>query len=368
MMIKGNKGEWSEMYVFLRVLSDGRIYGADGNLNKKIDVYYDVNRIVRNEKEGLLDYIISTDGKNVDVMLGDKLIAKIKRDKVSEETDILLKKIIASNETTFSVEETELLMEEMHCSKLKAPSSDKSDITIEVHDYRTGMNPILGFSIKSSLGHPSTLVNAGKTTNFVFRLSKTPNTEQIITVNGDEMIDGKTTKQPSLSVRYKSLISSGINLIFDKTECETLQDNLETIADSLPQIVAEMIKLHFIDGISSVKEQIKMLNERNPLKYKNLDTHPKYELKIRNLLEAYALGMLSATPWKGNEDANGGYIIVKKDGDIVCYHIYNRNDFKDYLVNHTRLETASTSRHGFSKIYEENGEYYLKLNLQIRFI
>ena len=28
-MITGNKGEWSELYVFLRLLGDGGIYGAD---------------------------------------------------------------------------------------------------------------------------------------------------------------------------------------------------------------------------------------------------------------------------------------------------------------------------------------------------
>jgi type II restriction enzyme len=43
------------------------------------------------------------------------------------------------------------------------------------------------------------------------------------------------------------------------------------------------------------------------------------------------------------------------------------NQFEDYLFQNTKLETASSSRHEFGKVYSENGESYFKLNLQIRF-
>jgi len=33
-MITGNKGEWSEAYVFLKLLGDGKLYAADQNLKK----------------------------------------------------------------------------------------------------------------------------------------------------------------------------------------------------------------------------------------------------------------------------------------------------------------------------------------------
>ena len=32
-MLKGNRGEWSEVYAFLRILADGEIEPADANLN-----------------------------------------------------------------------------------------------------------------------------------------------------------------------------------------------------------------------------------------------------------------------------------------------------------------------------------------------
>lgn len=72
--------------------------------------------------------------------------------------------------------------------------------------------------------------------------------------------------------------------------------------------------------------------------------------------------------WDGKYNANGGYIIVKEDGDIICYHIYNKNMFEDYLFFNTKLETASSTRHKFGILENINGKLFFKLNLQIRFV
>ncbi|MDK7762716.1 HpaII family restriction endonuclease [Prevotella bivia] len=77
--------------------------------------------------------------------------------------------------------------------------------------------------------------------------------------------------------------------------------------------------------------------------------------------------MTCTTPWYGNFNANGGYIIVKEDGDIVCYHFFDRNDLENYLFHNTKFETPSTSRHLFGNIYQEGKLYFMKLNLQVRF-
>lgn len=78
--------------------------------------------------------------------------------------------------------------------------------------------------------------------------------------------------------------------------------------------------------------------------------------------------MVSDTLWTGDYEATGGYIIVKEDGDIVYYHIYNHNAFMNYIFNNTCFDTPSQSRHKFGKIYEECGYQKLKLNVQIRFV
>lgn len=85
------------------------------------------------------------------------------------------------------------------------------------------------------------------------------------------------------------------------------------------------------------------------------------------MLTDIALGLMPSKVWSGTYDATGGYLVVKKNGQILCYHIYNRNDFENYLFFNTKLETASTSKYDFGELYEENGNIYFKLNLQIRF-
>ena len=50
-MLKGNRGEWSEVYAFLRILADGEIEPADANLNVlKDEPAIPVVRIIREEK------------------------------------------------------------------------------------------------------------------------------------------------------------------------------------------------------------------------------------------------------------------------------------------------------------------------------
>ena len=69
-----------------------------------------------------------------------------------------------------------------------------------------------------------------------------------------------------------------------------------------------------------------------------------YEHKMKVLLLDAALGMTPSKEWKGRYDANGGYLVVRKDGEIVCYHFYNRNDVEDYLYHNTRFERGSRTR------------------------
>ena len=92
-----------------------------------------------------------------------------------------------------------------------------------------------------------------------------------------------------------------------------------------------------------------------------------YEYKFKKFLCSCALGMKPAKKWDGLDEANGGYIIVKADGEILAYHIYNRNFFEQYLLDNTIFERASTSKHDYMQLYEKDGEMFIKLNLQVRF-
>lgn len=168
--------------------------------------------------------------------------------------------------------------------------------------------------------------------------------------------------------RFEVLNNNSCDIKYDSMENNMFKSNLLLIDGDLPKICAYMLKEYYSSGINTVRNSLDLLNEHNPLNYDLSKGHPFYEYKFKKLLAECALGMLPSKVWDGTADATGGYIIVREDGEVLCYHLFNRNEFEIYLINNTKFETASTSRHGFGGIYKEDDKYYLKLNLQVRFI
>lgn len=77
--------------------------------------------------------------------------------------------------------------------------------------------------------------------------------------------------------------------------------------------------------------------------------------------------MTPKTAWTGNFGIERGILVVTRKGNLVSYHIYTKNNYKDYLFKYTKLERPSSSRHKYGSIYKEGGKYFIKLNLQVRF-
>ena len=357
-MITGNKGEWSEVYTLLKVISDKQLFAGDSNLNKIETLIFPIIKVLRDETNGTFEF--SYDNDLVIVKNGEKEI-RISVLEFQKQAHFLLTKLKENTNTTFSIPEVESFINSFDSNSLKAKSTVKSDIRIVIHDQRTGTNPELGFSIKSQLGGASTLLNAGKTTNFIFKINNLTLTQnQILEINE---IDTRS----KIKDRIGKITELGGKLEFQKTESSVFENNLILIDSALPEIIAESLHLFFTSTFSTVLDLTTHISTTNPMGY-NLETnHPFYSYKIKRFLTDVALGMMPSKVWTGELDATGGYLVVKENGEVLCYHIYNRNEFEDYLFTNTKLETASSSRHEFGKIYEENGQIYFKLNLQIRF-
>lgn len=66
--MSGNKGEWSELYAFMKLLSQGRVYAANEKVEKIEDVYYPILKIMREETRGeVIDYIIDDNQINIEM-------------------------------------------------------------------------------------------------------------------------------------------------------------------------------------------------------------------------------------------------------------------------------------------------------------
>lgn len=357
-MITGNKGEWSEVYTLLKVISDKQLFGGDSNLKKIETLIFPIIKVLRDETNGTFEF--SYDDDLVIVKNGQEEI-RISVLEFQNQAHFLLNKLKEKTKSTFSIPEIENFINSFDSHSLKAKSSVKSDIRIVIHDQRTGTNPELGFSIKSQLGGASTLLNAGKTTNFIFNINNLNLTQrEIIEINEIET-------RSKIKDRIEKLFQLGGSLEFKKTESSIFGNNLVLIDSALPKILAESLYLFFTSTFSTIVELTNQISTKNPLDY-NLETnHPFYSYKIKRFLTDVALGMMPSKVWTGELDATGGYLVVKENGEVLCYHIYNRNEFEDYLFTNTKLETASSTRHEFGKIYEDKGKLYFKLNLQIRF-
>lgn len=354
--MRGNKGEWSEIYAFLRLLATGTLYAADEQLNRRESMFFPIIKIIREEvRDEKYEYYT---GDKIKICLNDTPVLEFSAEEFKAEADNLFADLSkrGAGAGVFAIENTEEFMHAIHVKVLKARSTNKSDINLFLRDVTTSYEQVVGFSIKSELGSSPTLLNAGKTTNFIYRVENFPS-EKITEINS---IDTKT----KILDRITAIGRNGGKFVFDKLENDTFADNLDMIDSQMAMNVAEMLVAYYSGKARTCVELLNHIKSVNPLSRRA----KFYEHKIKDLLCAVALGMKPATLWDGSDEATGGYIIVKTDGDVLAYHIYNRNSFKSYLLNNTRFESGGTTRHEYAMLYEENGSIYIKLNLQIRFI
>ncbi|MFA5986513.1 MAG: HpaII family restriction endonuclease [Parcubacteria group bacterium] len=359
-MIKGNKGEWSEFYAFLKILTDGKMFTADKDLEILRDNYYIVLKIIREETNGKKSYDISKrDGKVVifDEMM--KLSDVVDLEKIKKRVADIFDEMRKAKGSTFQILLAEEAMRDLHCSQIKASSGRKADLMIVLHDKKSPAFPELGFSVKSMLGSPSTLLNASGATNFVYKVAESG--------KSDEELD---VCNKSLTVRDRAefIYDAGGRFEYCGMDSAKFRKNLRKIDSNFPEIIAEIVRHYYGGRGNSISDLVDHIS-------KDVDFCKKLDLdksdfifKVKRFLSDVALGMTPSREWDGHASAHGGYIIVKENGEIICYHIYNRDEFEDYLYNNTKLDTPSTTRHKFGDVYDENGEKKIKYNLQIRFI
>lgn len=354
----GNVGEWSELYTLFKLLADGKLYAADADTNKITNIYYDVLKVIRAQADGKLEYCRSAEIKVINAETGDE-ICSVPITAFVEQTDKLLAGIKAKtgSKGAFELPDVWSFAESIKCKTLKAKSKDKADIHLMVHDIMSGRDDTFGFSIKSQLGSPSTLFNASGATNFTYKLVGHKLTDsEISTFHGFKHFKDK----------FDFLASLGTDIEFVETDNKTLDFNLKMVMTEMPVVFAEMIKYYYQGKSYSISELTDMVAEAGIVS--TLDNKVFLRHKTKEMLTNIALGMVPNTMWTGDYEATGGYIIVKDDGDVVCYHIYNHNAFKNYMFANTRFDTPSKTKHGFGSIYEVDGQQYLKLNVQIRFV
>lgn len=374
-----NNGEWSEVYIFFKVIADRKLYTADASFNPIKDVYLDVLSVIREEAKDKV-YKYKT-GNNVTILLNNEFVEKVPVEEFVKYKDLLWKLLEENNKTTFSSAEVEQFLNSIYVFNPKSPAHIISkfwggtvDIVIETKD-RSNINRILGFSCKSDIRSSSTLLNAsGDNTNFIYEVTGPMDDEDMEHFNSlfkEAKRKGKICHDVATTDRMQFLHEIGCDLKFVSTAKELAKTNLIKCGGiEMPSIVAGILKKYYYENLSgptSVEECIDYLADNDVAGYGFEDLKETYHAKIANLLLSTFTGMRLGSKWNGKQSVNGGYIVVKNNGDVVAFHSTIADEFKDFLVAKMLMESPSHGRHKDMVIYKEDGKYYLKLGLQLRF-
>ena len=374
--IKGkklNKGEWAEFYVMMKLLGEGRLYTANKLLQKNYQSYLDVLKIIRQECETqVLEYIIDENSSIVIVKPqdSDTALVTMSIDDFKNYAKMLFDGIKDVKGSSVPAPDPVCdFAKVIYVSKPKAPAvkalkkqfGGKNDIFIEVRDGQTAIVSIMGFSIKSKFGQNPTLFNAGSSSQFLYKLTGCDD----VMMNEFNAITENGGRGWSKCKTY--LVNHDITMDFARTQNPIYNDNLFLVRESMAKIMAWCVKDRLIDSSShfEVMETVERMIEANPLGVPGARVY--YEKAIKDFLMAGFTGMTAGKEWDGKEQVNGGYIVVMDDGDVICYHSNDRESFRDYLYKNTHFEYVSADKYVWSRIIKIDGEYYLPLNLSVRF-
>lgn len=380
-----NNGEWSEVYIFFKVIADRKLYTADASFNPIKDVYLDVLSVIREEERGKrYDY---ETGDMVNILLNHEPVGKVAVTEFIKHKDILWKLIEQNTQTTFSSEVIEKFLNSIFIYNPKSPAQALSrfcggtvDIVIKTND-RSGVIRTLGFSCKSDIRASATLLNAsGDNTNFLFAINgpmDDTKMEHFNNLYNERMRNGQVCYDIATRQRMQYLHDIGCDIEFVMPMKSQAKINLiKCCGAEMPEIVGEMLKKFYFENLSSpttVEQCIDYIANTDPAGYENAygfshdEAISTYRAKVAHFLLCTFTGMRLGTPWNGRQEVNGGYIVVKNNGDVVAFHSNIADEFKDFLVAKMHMEGPSHSRHHDMVIFKDDGTYYLKLALQLRF-
>ena len=351
----GNLGDWSELYTLAYLLVNGGAYGADENQNRIENLFYKVLQVLISESEidPFLKYqiiddkiYVYKDSQPVDSILRSQLEIRMK--------EFFIELTKGTHSRHFELKSGEALLSLLRKQAIKASSAEtENDLELVLEDNQTKIqSPAVGFSIKSQLGSASTLLNSSGSTNLIYRVVK----------NGDSSsVDFPVFEHGKHRKNLQKLFDSGHSLDFAGFQSETFSNNLDLLDSNMGKYVARILLQYYSSGKSKFGD---IVEESYP---PELSTSKQPIFKIKEFLGAISMGMRPAATWDGDTTKFKGIILVKKEGEVVFYYLYNRKSFEDYLYKSVKFDRPDTSRHKYGDIYEQDGSFYIKLNLQIRF-
>jgi type II restriction enzyme len=353
-----NRGEWAELFVLLKILCEQTVtvhlQGGTGT-GKTLEVL----RVRRGPNDDAEEFLI--DGDDVVCLHAGP---RLRKAEICRLVTPLLREIKSGKGQSFALRLGAEVCSLLGIKQLKRGGQEKADIHLDVGDPLTGATGWQGYTVKALIGSKPTLFNASEPTNFEFQIDPSLSANQVdlynATNSSGRLLYGTRKMVSELMANGHTFTLVNIDRRF--------RDNLELLDGDMPNFLGELVLSYYgyrAGTATAVSALIESLEKLNPLRVSNPAI--RYQHKIKDFLEASAYGMVPTEPYNGERTAAGGLLIVEKNGQLTCFRLDDKDRSRDYLVEHTYLETASRSRHKFGVLESHDGETRLKLNLQVRY-
>jgi len=348
-MPSANRGEWSELYAIGYLITRGGGYGADEFTQLDPSIFYKVLQILDNPS-GQSETMYKLHDSEVEIFQNGDSVNRVSKQEIEIKVSSFFEDLlIHANAHAFSLDSGQELMKILQKEKLSASSSLTSDLHLILEDIETKTEtPKKGFSVKSEIGSPATIFNASRSTNLTYKVLGTGTPKPFEKIN-------------SVKANIARLTKSGFTLEFEKFDNPIFEKSLKNIDSNLPHYLARTL-LTYTQSTTTNMEKICEI--AFPKSEKDSDIKIQ---KVKKFLSAASMGLKAATEWSGYPEDFGGILLVKRNGDVLFYYLYNIKKFEEYLFNKLRFETPLATRHGFGQVYKEGESFFLKLNLQIRY-
>lgn len=402
-----NRGEWTEAYVFMRLLGEGRIYGASPELTKDDSTYIDIINIIRDERNKMLIFerFIDENKAYVRASKDGESIKVVTAPELTQYAQVLYIKIKDFKANRVGcVTEVQNYLESLGIDSPKANLSDsakekygsKTDVIITSEDSLDHSRTTGGFSIKSHIGSSATLFNSSQTSGFTFKV-----------VGCDERgMHELNAKDGFLSILND--IKDRYSLEYVGCRNETFEQNISIVDSRMEEILSAAILVqasYYGDFGSSVKAICNKVVELNPINVRNPQIF--YPVKFKEFLFDAFAGLTASSTWNGRKRLTGGYIDVSRSGEMLYYRAISDDIFCNYLFENTYFDrpdrgmlkdlaiakakaykegrvlsereenayiylngesgTKKAKKGDFGYVYSKDDKYYIDINFQIRF-
>ena len=162
MAFEATKNEWSELYAFFRLLSDGKISMGTAD-SKKGDSEWLISYIQREEHDGTRQYYIEDENIRIISEKGEKLFPREDFDAVASLVLDAIK--TATDNDVDSPEGVEEFLDAVGIFDLEARTEDRTDFSIAFWNANA---PLSGINVRSRLSSMNPLLDGGRTANLKY--------------------------------------------------------------------------------------------------------------------------------------------------------------------------------------------------------